>query len=106
MKTLSIMATLFWVEAVWMGRRRREQRRAWRKQIFEVPDLEREVRGPAGAIMCQTRDLGRERPQRHTLLPEEQVAVDMGGLPAGHEEDAAGTSQDGLLEEMGSQTRV
>ena len=48
---------------------------AWRKQIFEVHTW-KQVRGPAGAVMCQTLDLGCKRPQWHTLLFEE-VAVDV-----------------------------
>ena len=73
---LSTMTTLFWAEGVWIGRRRREQQKAWRKQIFEVQTW-RQVGGLAGAVMCQTRDLGIKWPQRHTLLFEGQVAVDM-----------------------------
>ena len=34
-------------------------------------------RGPAGAVMCETRDLGIKWPQWHTLLFEGQVAVDV-----------------------------
>ena len=35
------------------------------------------VRGPAGAVLCETRDHGTPRPQWHTLLFEGKVAVDM-----------------------------
>ena len=63
---LSIMVTLFWAEGVWLGRWRREQK-VWRKPIFEVQTW-RQGRGPAGAVMCETRDLGIKWPQSHTLL--------------------------------------
>ena len=33
------------------------------------------MRGLAGAVLCESRDLGIKRPQWHTLLLEEQVAV-------------------------------
>ena len=33
--------------------------------------------GPAGAVKCEARDLGIKSPQRHTLMCEEQAAVDM-----------------------------
>ena len=63
---LSIMAMLFGTEGVWMGRWRREQQTAWRKHIFEV-QTRRQVRGLAGAVMCESRDLGIKWPQRHNF---------------------------------------
>ena len=45
------------------------------KQIFEVRTW-RQMRGPAGAVMCETRDLGVKLPHWHTLLFERQVVVD------------------------------
>ena len=54
---LSTMATVFWAAGVWMNRWRRELQKAWRKQIFEVQRW-KQVRGLAGAFMCETRDLG------------------------------------------------
>ena len=54
----------------------KEQLKAWRKQVFEVQTW-RQVRGLAGAVMCETRDLCNQWPQWHTLLFEEQVPVDM-----------------------------
>ena len=65
-----------WAEGVWMDRWRREQQKAWRKQILEVQTL-RQVRGSAGAVMCETWDLGIKWPLWLTLLLEGQVAVDM-----------------------------
>ena len=82
-----------------MGRWRREQQKAWREEVCAVQRWQ-QVRGSAGAVVCETRDLGVQWPQRHTLLFEEQVAV-----PAGCEEDSCFTSQDGLLEDVGSHTR-
>ena len=35
----------------------REQQTPWRKQIFEVQTC-RQVRGLAGGVMCENRDLG------------------------------------------------
>ena len=66
---LFTVATLAWVEGVWLGRWRREQQKAWRKQIPEAQTW-RQVRGLAGAVMCETRDLGIKVPQGH-------VGVDM-----------------------------
>ena len=82
-----------------MGRWRREQQKAWREEVCAVQRWQ-QVRGSAGAVVCETRDLGVQWPRWHTLLFEEQVAV-----PAGCEEDACFTSQDGLLEDVGSHTR-
>ena len=45
-----------------MGRWAREWNEAWRKQIFEVQTW-RQVTGFAGAIMCETRDMGMKWPQ-------------------------------------------
>ena len=64
--------------------------------------FETKGRGLAGAVTCETRDLGIKWPQWDTLLCEGQVAVDVRvALPAGCEEDALVTSQDGPSEEMG-----
>ena len=38
----------------------------------------RQVRGPAEAVMCETRDLGIKWPHRHTLVFEGDRNVDMG----------------------------
>ena len=76
---LSTMAAVFWAEGVWMSRWRREQQKAWRKQIFGV-HTRRHVRGLAGIVMHKARDLGIQWPQWNTLVFEGQVAVDMGGV--------------------------
>ena len=84
----------------------REQQKAWMKQICEVQTW-RQVRGPAGAVMCETRDVGIQWLRWHTLLFEGQEVVDMRVVcPRHREEDASEASQDGLLEEMDSQARV
>ena len=73
---LSIMALLMWAEGVSICRRRRAQQNPWRKLVFEVQTW-RQVRGPAGAFMRETRDLDISWPQWHTLLFEAHVAMDM-----------------------------
>ena len=62
---LSTLATQYWEEGAWMGTWYQEQREAWMKQDREVQTW-REVRGPAGAVMCETRDLGIKWPHWHT----------------------------------------
>ena len=65
------------------------------------------MRGLAGAVVCETWDLGIKWPQWHTLLFEGQGAERMRVVyPQDCEEDASETSQDGLLEEMGSQVQA
>ena len=84
---VSTLAALFRKEGVWTGRWRGGGSKAWRKQILEVQTWRR-VRGLAGAVTCETGDLGIKCAQRHTLLFEGQVAVDMRVvLPAGRGED-------------------
>ena len=73
---LPIMATQTWAEGAWIGKWHTEQKEAWLNQVFEVQTW-RQVRGPAGAVMCETRDLGMRWPQRHTLIFEGRVRVDM-----------------------------
>ena len=53
---LSTLAT-HWAEGVWSGKWHHEQREAWMRQIQEA-QMWGQVRGPAGAVMCETRDLG------------------------------------------------
>ena len=54
---LSTMTTQHWAEGVWTGKWRHEQNEAWRRQIQEVQTW-KQVRGLAGAVVCETRDLG------------------------------------------------
>ena len=58
---LSTVATQYWAAGVWPGKWSDELKEAWMKQIQEV-QLWRQARGPAGAVMCETRDLGVEWP--------------------------------------------
>ena len=73
---LYTMGLLMWAEGVSMCRRKTVQQNALRKLVFEIQTW-RQVRGPAGAFMRETRDLDISFPQWHTLLFEAQVAVDM-----------------------------
>ena len=54
---LSTMATQYWAEGAWTGKWRHEQKEAWMRQVREVQTW-KQVREPAGAVMCETRDLG------------------------------------------------
>ena len=70
------MATLTWAERVWLGNGKREQRKASRKQIFELQTW-RQVRGLQGAFVFETSDLAIKWPQWRFLLLDALVAVDM-----------------------------
>ena len=70
------MATQSSAEGAWIGSWRTEQKETWLNQVLVVQTW-RQVRGPAGAVMCETCDLGIKWPQCHTLLFEEQGWVDM-----------------------------
>ena len=72
------------------------------KQIQEV-QLWRQVRGPAGTVMCETRDLGIKWPHGHILIFEGEIRVDMRYVcPQDVKKNAAAAGQDSLLEEVGS----
>ena len=82
-RPIALMPTLIrWWEAMrapegaWIGKWHTEQKEALMKQILEVW-MWRKVRGPAGAILCETRDLGIKWRQWHSLIFEGQVKVDM-----------------------------
>ena len=72
------MATLCWAEAVWMGRWTEDLEKCWRRVgegcVWEAASR-KQVRGPAGAVVCETRDC----PRWHALLFEEGVIVVMKG---------------------------
>ena len=53
-----------------------EQKEAWMRQIREVQKW-RQVRGPAGAVMCETRDLRIKWPRWHTLIFSNDTKIDM-----------------------------
>ena len=54
---LSTLATQYWAEGVWIGKWPVEQKEAWMRQFCEVQTW-KQVRGPADAVMYETRDLG------------------------------------------------
>ena len=73
---ISTMATQYWAEGVWTGKESYEQKEAWMRQIREVQTW-KQVRGLAGAVMCETRDLGKTWPQWHTLMFSQEIIIDM-----------------------------
>ena len=73
---LSAVAVQYWAEGVWTRKWSHEQKEAWMRQIREVQTW-KQVSGPAGAVMCETRDLGTQWPHWHTLVFEGEVRVDM-----------------------------
>ena len=73
--------SLFWPRSIGQkefGRENgnQEQRESWMKQVREVQTW-RQARGLAGAVMCETRDLGIKWPQRHTLIFEGDRSIGM-----------------------------
>ena len=90
------MAALAWVEGVWPE--------AWRKQIFEVQNMETGERTCGSSCV---RDSG----SWHQAATVARLAFlgkggdgHESGLPAGRAEDAFETGQDGLMEEVGQQS--
>ena len=73
---ISTMATQYWAEGVWRGKWSHEQKEAWMRQIREVQTW-KQVRGPAGAAMCENRDLGLKWPQWQTLMLSQEIKIDM-----------------------------
>ena len=73
---LSTMATQYWAEGVWTGKWSHELKEAWTRQIREVQTW-KQVRGPSGAVMCETRDLGIKWPYWHTLIFGNDTKIDM-----------------------------
>ena len=73
---LSTLATQYWAEGAWIGKLHHEQREAWMKHVREF-QMWRQVRGPAGAVMCETRDLGIKWPHWHTLIFKGDRKIDM-----------------------------
>ena len=58
---------------------------------------------PAGAVMCETRDLGIKWPHRHTLIFEGDRRIDIKYVcPKRCEDDAVAAGQNSLPEEVGS----
>ena len=75
-RNFSTMATQNWAEGVWTRKWHHEQREAWMRQIQEV-QMWRQVRGPAGAVVCETRDMGIKCPHWHTLVFSDETRIDM-----------------------------
>ena len=73
---LSTLATRYWAEGAWIGKWPVEQKEAWMNQAPEVQTW-RQVRGPAGAVTCETCDLVIKWPHWHTLIFEDEVRIDM-----------------------------
>ena len=71
---LSTMATQHWAEEVWTAKWRHEQKK-WRRQIQGVQTCN-QARGLAGAVMCETRDLGIKWPHWHTLIFSNDTKID------------------------------
>ena len=65
-----------WAEAVQMERWDEDLEKCWRKQVWKTASW-KQVRGPAGAVVCATRDSGIGFPSWHALLFEEGVIVDV-----------------------------
>ena len=103
---LSALATQLWAEGVWTGKLYREQREVWMKQIQQV-QMWRQVRGLAGAAMCETRDLGTKWPLWHTLIFTDETRIDMMFLCAQETLKIAGAEdQISVVEEVGSKARA
>ena len=73
---LSTLVIQYWAEGVWTGTWSHEQKEAWMRQIREVQTWTH-VRGLAGAVMCETRDLGIKWPYWHTLVFSDEIKIDM-----------------------------
>ena len=77
---------------------------AWMEQMQEV-QLWKQVRGPAGTVMCETRDLGKKWPQWNTLIFEGEVRIDMRYVcPKDVKNMFLQRAKDSLLEKVGSKS--
>ena len=100
---LSTMATRYWAEGVWTGKRSHEQKEAWMRQIREVQTW-KQVRGPARAVMCETRDLGMKWPCWHTLVFSNVITIGMRYVcPKDVKKMLVQRALISILEEVGSQ---
>ena len=102
---LSTMAIQYWAEGVWTGKWSHELKEALMRQIREV-QMWKQVRGPAGAVTCETRDLGIKWPYWHTLIFDNDIKIDMRFVCPEDVKNAGANGLFSLLEEMGSQARV
>ena len=73
---LSILAIQYWAEGTWTRKWSQEQKEAWMRQIREVQSW-KQVRGLAGAVMSETRDLVIKWPYWHTLVFGDEIKIDM-----------------------------
>ena len=64
---LSTLAIQYWAEGAWTRKWSQEQKEAWMRQIREVQSW-KQVRGLAGAVMSETRDLVIKWPYWHTMI--------------------------------------
>ena len=80
------------------GKRYQEQQEAWMNQVREVQTW-RQVRGPPGAVMCETRDLGIKWPFWQTWMFEGDRSIDMRYVcPKDVKKNALAAGQKSLLE--------
>ena len=100
---LSTMATQYWAEGIWTGKWHHERKEAWVRQIQEV-QVRRQVRGPTGAVMCETRDLGIKWPHWHTLIFSDETRIDMICVCPFDVEKMPGPDQ--CMEDVGSKARA
>ena len=73
---LFTLATQYRTEGVWTGKWHHEQREAWMRQNQEV-QVWRQVRGPAGVVVCEKCGLGAKWPQWRTLIFSDETRIDM-----------------------------
>ena len=73
---LSTMAFQYLAEGALTRKWSHEQKERGMRQIREVQTL-KQVRGPAGAVMSETRDLGIKWPCWHTLVLGDEIKIDV-----------------------------
>ena len=101
---LSTMATQYWAEGVWIAKWCREHKEAWIRQSREVQTW-KQVRGLAGAVLCDTRDLGIKWPHWHTLTFSDDTKIDM-RFVCPKDVTKMPECPISVLEEVGSKARV
>ena len=85
-----------------MGRCDEDLEKRWRKKVWKTVRW-KQVRGPAGAVVCATRDSGIGFPSWHALLFEEGVIVDVKAVfPQDGKNMAKGDWQNRLQREGGA----
>ena len=58
--------TCFWAQAVWTSKWEDDMRDVWKRQVWEATSWTK-VRGPAGAVLCEMKDLGITAPSWQVL---------------------------------------